>query len=311
MAPVHKVAVIQWHIKNLDPEYNHARAISYITAAAADGATLAVLPEYHLCGWAPESPLFASLAAQYQTYLDSYCALAKKLHINIVPGTIIEAHKPQSTTTSSIDSGNDILYNTAYFISSTGQILGQYRKKNIWHPERPHLTSSGTDPHEVIQTDLGKVGMLICWDLAFPEAFRELIAKGAEIVIIPTYWGRLDASPAGLKLNPESERLFLDSTLTSRCFENTCAIIFANAAGPSDTFLGMSRVVLPFIGPVRTMGSEEGYAVAELDMSVLDVAEDNYKVRQDIKSEGWYYTYRHETQNTDRNQNPDRRPVDR
>jgi len=56
----------------------------------------------------------------------------------------------------------------------------------------------------------------------------------------------------------------------------------------------MSRVVLPFIGPVKSMGAEDGYLLADLDMNVLDVAEDNYKVRQDIKSEGWYYTYRHD-----------------
>lgn len=80
-----------------------------------------------------------------------------------------------------------MLYNTAYFISPTGDILGKYVKKNLWHPERPHLTSSGTQPHEVFDTPLGKVGMLICWDLAFPEAFRALVAKGAEIIIMPTY----------------------------------------------------------------------------------------------------------------------------
>jgi predicted amidohydrolase len=79
------------------------------------------------------------------------------------------------------------LYNTAYIISPSGEILGSYRKKNIWHPERPHLTSSGEDPHEVFDTPVGKIGLLICWDLAFPEAFRELIAKGAEIIVIPTY----------------------------------------------------------------------------------------------------------------------------
>jgi len=47
--------------------------------------------------------------------------------------------------------------------------------------------SSGHDPHEVFDTPVGKVGLLICWDLAFPEAFRELIARGAEIVIVPTF----------------------------------------------------------------------------------------------------------------------------
>ncbi|EED17820.1 hydrolase, carbon-nitrogen family, putative [Talaromyces stipitatus ATCC 10500] len=290
MAPIHKVAVIQWHIKNLDPEYNHSKAIQFITSAASNGATLAVLPEYHLCGWAPESPEFYTQALRNQPYLKSYCQLAKALHINIVPGTIIEAERKDTST------DQHTLYNTAYFISSSGEILGKYRKKNIWHPERPHLTSSGADPHEVIQTGVGKVGMLICWDLAFPEAFRELISKGAEIIIIPTYWGKHDANEEALKLNPNSEQLFIDSTLTSRCFENTCAIIFANAAGPADFYLGSSRVVLPFIGAVggKTMGAEEeGVMVVELDLSVLALAEENYKVRQDMASEGWYYSYRH------------------
>lgn len=138
---------------------------------------------YHLCGWAPDDPAYAVQAGEYQKYLQAYQALAKELHICLVPGTIVERHVVKT------DTGDEQvrLYNTAYFISHDGQILGSYRKKNIWHPERPYLTSSGHDPHEVFDTPVGKIGMLICWDLAFPEAFRELIAKGAEIIIIPTY----------------------------------------------------------------------------------------------------------------------------
>ena len=80
--------------------------------------------------------------------------------------------------------------------------------------------------------------------------------------------------------------------LTARCFENTCAVIFANVAG-EEQFLGMSRVVLPVVGPVAKMGNEEGVLVAELDMDLVRIAEDNYKVRMDLGREGWYYSYRH------------------
>jgi predicted amidohydrolase len=55
---------------------------------------------------------------------------------------------------------------------------------DIRGPERDHLTGSGRDVHEVFDTPIGKVGMLICWDLAFPEAFRELIANGAKIMYV-------------------------------------------------------------------------------------------------------------------------------
>jgi predicted amidohydrolase len=69
-----------------------------------------------------------------------------------------------------------------YFIDHHGAITGKYIKKNLWGPERNHLTGSGRDVHEVFDTPIGKVGLLICWDLAFPEAFRELIANGAKIM---------------------------------------------------------------------------------------------------------------------------------
>ncbi|KAL2810976.1 carbon-nitrogen hydrolase [Aspergillus granulosus] len=299
MAPVRRVAVIQWAIMNLAPEENHTTACGYIRSAAAQGAKLAVLPEYHLTGWEPTSPLFAQLAAQELTtkYLSAYQSLAKELNICIVPGTLVEKHPHSDTPTpgdtkQNLDKDAYVLYNTAYFISSDGSILGRYRKKNIWHPEREYLTSSTSEPHEVFDTPVGKVGLLICWDLAFPEAFRELLAGGVEIVILPTYWGVTDASPTALSHNKACESLFLSSTLTSRCFENTCGIIFANVAGGAET-LGMSRAVLPIVGPVAEMGNEEGVLVTDMDMGLIGIAEDNYKVRMDLGRDGWYYTYRH------------------
>jgi predicted amidohydrolase len=242
-----------------------------------------VLPEYHLTSWVPDDPTFITLCSQYQKYTDAYCALAKELHINIVPGTVVEKH-------------GDKLLNVASFISHDGIVLGRYQKKNLWHPERPHLTSSLHDPHAAFDTPLGKVGMLICWDLAFPEAFRELIAAGAKIVIIPTFWTLGDCTEAGLKRNPRSEALFLESTLVSRCFENTCAVVFANIGGPAGDaekggYAGLSQVAVPFKGPLDKMGAEEGMVVSELDMEILEEAEDNYKVRADIRSEGWHYEY--------------------
>lgn len=137
------------------------------------------ITRYHLSGMVPTDPLWAVQAGESAQYLAKYQSLAKELQICIVPGTIIEKQTGSDQST--------LFYNTAYFISNDGTVLGSYRKKNIWHPERPHLTSSGLEPHVAIDTPIGRVGMLICWDLAFPEAFRELIVDGAQIVIVPTY----------------------------------------------------------------------------------------------------------------------------
>jgi predicted amidohydrolase len=203
--------------------------------------------------------------------LRKYQDLAKECGICIVPGTIVESHRES-------EKEEDKLLNVCYFIGKEGELLGKYVKKNLWYvevffyilcaimrflvwsitftgimrcdadntirgPERDHLTSSTHDPHEVFSTPVGPVGMLICWDLAFPEAFRELIAAGAKIIIIPTFWTLNDCNAAGLARNPASEALFLDSMLTARAFENTCAVVFANAGGPPGKgYAGLSQV---------------------------------------------------------------------
>lgn len=168
-----------------------------------------------MTNWVPDTPGFLELCDQWEEYLQKYQALAKENNICIVPGTIVERHAGATTD-------EDKLLNSAYFIDNTGTILNQYVKKNLWHPERPHLSSSTDEPHLAFDSPLGRCGMLICWDLAFPEAFRELICDGAKLIIIPSFWTLSDCSPEGLKWNPSAEALFLDSFLTTRCYENTC-----------------------------------------------------------------------------------------
>jgi len=67
-------------LQPLAVEANHAKAIQFIREAASQGSHLAVLPEYHLTNWVPDDPKFIPACADYQKYLDAYCALAKELN---------------------------------------------------------------------------------------------------------------------------------------------------------------------------------------------------------------------------------------
>ncbi|KAK9425891.1 putative Hydrolase, carbon-nitrogen family [Seiridium unicorne] len=287
MAPVVKIAIVQLNPKAVAPAENFAKAESFIRDAASKGAQLAVLPEYHLTSWVPDDPTFKQSCAESPQYLAKYQELAKELKINIVPGTIVE---------SVTDGDADSLLNVAYFISSDGSISGRYQKKNLWHPERHHLISSAHEPHSAFDTPLGRVGMLVCWDLAFPEGFRELISDGANIIVVPSFWTMKDVTDEGYALNPDGEALFLNSTVIARAYENTCAVVFVNAGGPAEkgektNYAGLSQVSAPHVGAMGRMGRAEGMNIVDLDMDILRIAEDNYKVREDMQREGWHYAY--------------------
>ncbi|KAG5977413.1 hypothetical protein E4U55_006834 [Claviceps digitariae] len=309
MANKLKIAVIQLYSEPLALATNYARAEAYIRSAASQGAQLAVLPEYHLGGWSPSHEAFASTAQHSGIYLDKYRGLAQSLGIAIVPGTLLEEYSP-GTRDANNENRNGAaearLANVAYFIGPDGGICGRYRKKNLWHPERRHLAADVVSPHEAFDTPWGRMGLLICWDVMFPEACRALVADGARVVVIPAWWMAEDGGEEGMRLNPGCERMLLDHVCVARAFENTMGVVYVNAGGPGGeeenggTFCGASQVAMPIVGRLRageaggggggeSMGPGEQMRIFEMDLGVLDVAEGVYKVREDMAREGWHY----------------------
>lgn len=128
---------------------------------------LVVLPEF-LQGspHQPHPPHFVDTDA---AVLARFQALARELDVCIVPGTISH-YEPAPTAVE----GETVLFNTAYFVQRDGSVAGEYHKKNLWHSERPKY-AKGPEPHAVFDTEFGKTGMLICWDvmckLHFPLIF--------------------------------------------------------------------------------------------------------------------------------------------
>ncbi|KAF4440169.1 carbon-nitrogen hydrolase [Fusarium acutatum] len=304
-SPSFKVALVQMKPKPLDAEHNFEHAAEQIRIAADQGAALAVLPEYHLTGWVPEEPSFALSPEDAGKYRKKYQDLAADLHINICAGTFV-SHAPNPDDQQNADARPTLL-NTSDFIDHNGNLLGTYTKTNLWIPERHTLTSfvdhakniskddyAAPNPHQVIDTPLGRVGILVCWDLAFPEAFRQLVLAGAKIIIIPSYWTALDMCKDGLAYNADCERMFIQSALVTRAFENTAAVIYCNAGGPAaEGFFGCSQVALPIVGTVAGSftDGEEAMRILDVDMKTVDIAERNYQIRQDLARDDWHYGY--------------------
>jgi predicted amidohydrolase len=101
-------------------------------------------------------------------------ALARKLHTYIVAGLSERA----GTT----------LYNTAVLIGRDGAVVGTYRKTQLPPAEVEGGLTPG-DSYPVFQTDFGKVGLMVCWDVQFPEPARALALAGAEVILLPIWGG--------------------------------------------------------------------------------------------------------------------------
>ncbi len=266
-----QVAVVQFEISPLAPEDNLARAEQFIQEAIAQDADMIVFPEDFLFGPLDER---VDLADFDQRYVKHFQRLAAQYHIDIVPGSIIEGDE-------------DGLYNTAYYLDHNGEILARYRKVNLWLPERSYITPG--NGATVFETRFGKVGLIICWDLIFPEIFRGMVSEGVEMVICPSYWCLEDAG-VGQKLNHHSEVMLVNALCTARAFENEIILVYANAAGKivaggsSSTLIGQSQITVPFKGPLDiVMHNMEAMFVQEVDTDVLSIAEEAYEIRSDLQ----------------------------
>ena len=267
------IAVVQFASEQFAAERNLARAEQFIREAVAQQAQLIVFPEDFVLG-----PLNgrADLADFDHHYIKYFQELAAKYALDIVPGSIIEGDETG-------------LYNTAYYLDRSGTILGRYRKTNLWLSERDYLDAGRQAV--VCETRFGKIGLAICWDLAFPELFRAMLAEGAEMVLCPSYWCFEDASEAGLKHDPRSEVTFVDALCTARAFEQNIVLVYANAAGTLEIdgarqgeLIGHSQVTVPFKGALqRCEHNRETMFVQSVDTALLADAEVAYEIRRDLR----------------------------
>ena len=271
-----KIAVVQFEIKRLSPDDNLKKAEKFIEKASFSKAQIIVFPEDFVTDPIVGKREYADSTGKYRNHFQH---LAKKYAIDIVPGSIIEEDKYG-------------LHNTTYYIDSSGKIKSRYRKVNLWHPERSYITPGHEIP--VFKTKYGKIGLIICWDLIFPEIFRKMVSQGVEIIICPSYWCYGDAGK-GTKYDKNSEIKLVDSLCIGRAFENEIIFVYCNAAGKlelgkySDTLIGHSQIAVPFRGCIKKLDhNNEEMFVQEVDTAILKVAEESYKIRQDLKNRVLY-----------------------
>ncbi|OOX92125.1 carbon-nitrogen hydrolase [Campylobacter coli] len=178
-----KIALIQQKFHSTK-EKTIEKTCEFIEQAAKQGAELVCLGELHQSEYfcQSENVDFFDLANDYEKDVQFWSSIAKK-HGVVLLTSLFEKRSA------------GLYHNTAVVFEKDGSIAGKYRKMHI--PDDPcfyekFYFTPGDLGFEPINTSLGKLGVLVCWDQWYPEAARLMALKGAQILIYPTAIGWFD-----------------------------------------------------------------------------------------------------------------------
>ena len=252
------IGIIQQH-NTANCEDNKARLAEKIKRLAHEGAALIVLQELH-------NGLYFCKEENVDTFdqaepipgpsTEFYGKLAKELGVVIVT-SLFERRAP------------GLYHNTAVVIEKDGSIAGKYRKMHI--PDDPgyyekFYFTPGDMGFQPINTSVGRLGVLVCWDQWYPEAARLMALAGAEILIYPTAIGY---DPHDAKDEQERQRMAWQTVQRGHAVANGLPVVTVNRVSEEEgvPFWGTSFVAGPqgellFEAPV----DQETESVVKVDM---------------------------------------------
>lgn len=235
-----------------DKQANLRNLLACLDQAADAGARLVVFPEISLQGYRDgisvdnQSELLKSVYAGAEDVpggpsVVSLASRARERNLHLIYGLTERGDSPAT------------VYNTLVLTGPEGYI-GRYRKVHVAWNERV-IWGSGDD-WPVFDTEIGRIGMLICYDQSWPESCRELMLGGAEILVLAAAWSRMSED--------------YDLYGRTRALENSRWFVSSNYAGAlgSSSFFGLSQIIDPTGQTVVSTGetNEQTMVVADIDV---------------------------------------------
>ena len=232
-----------------------AEAEKWIREAAAQGARVVALPEVFVWRGVKKEERQAAEPIPGPTS-ERLAVLARELSIYILGGSILEQIP-----------GSDKAYNTSLLFSPEGRVLAKYRKIHLFDVDlkegvstRESDTRACGDAVVVAETDLCPMGLSTCYDLRFPELYRKMMAKGAQLMFVPSaftaYTGKAHWEPL----------------LRARAIENQSYIVAPGQFGKHPKSFethGHSMIIDPWGKILAELPDGPGVVLAEIDLDYL------------------------------------------
>jgi predicted amidohydrolase len=253
-----RIAVAQYEPHVGELEHNLSQAVLWAKSAADQGADLIVLPELASSGYVFDDDAEAQRSAEDPDHGPTVRALRE----------VCAAHGCHIVAGISERAG-DCRHNSAVLVGPSGR-MATYRKLHLYHDEQSWFTPGDDLP--VVDLPLGRVGMIICFDLWFPEPARALALAGAEIIAVPTNW------VASFKRTVWDDRGYCqgDYVAMATAAQNGVVMACADRIGVERgvTFIGASMIVgadgWPVSGPASK--DQEELLIADVDLDSVEEA---------------------------------------
>lgn len=240
-----KVACLQMDMLLGKPEENFSHAAELVKRAMKDKPDVLVLPETWNTGFFPRENLQALCDRDGSRVRQVFGALAERYQVNIVAGSVSNVRGSK-------------VYNTAMVFDRTGAFIASYDKTHLFTPMGEDNYYTPGDRLCTFVLDGVKCGLIICYDVRFPELTRSLTVPGLDMLFVVSQW-------------PKVRTFHLRSLTTARAIENQMFLVCCNSCGTAGqtVYGGNSAIIDPWGETVALAGETEEILTADCDLQIL------------------------------------------
>lgn len=256
-----KISCIQMEVKLALPEENFRDAEVLIRDAAKEKPDVIVLPELWDVGFFPKDTLHEVSDRNCERVTAKMSALAKELGINIVAGSVADLRGQQ-------------VFNTACVFDRQGNLVAQYDKTHLFSPMGEHNYFTPGDHICRFQLDGHDCGIIICYDIRFPELTRALTVQGLELLFVVSEW-------------PDIRIPHLQVLTKARAIENQMYLACCNACGKAGKtqYGGHSAIISPWGEVLAQAGAAQETITAACDFTVTEQIRQSMHIFADRRPE--------------------------